>query len=280
LAYDNICRYLAVEYPVAFGSWLLDTDAIAIQPLPTELNLEPIRSDALYFLPERNQILHLEFQTVPASKPPLPLRMLDYWVRLHRQYECSIEQVVIFLKETSSEAVFVERFAFERTFHSYRVLRIWEQDPTRLLSSPGLLPLAVLARTDSQTALLEQIAARVDTIEEPDRQRNISACVEVLARLKFEEDLIRQFLREDLMRESPLYQEILQEGLQQGIQQGIQQGEVSLALRLLTRRLGTLPPQLRSQIQQLSTVQVEALGEALLDFSTTQDLVAWLQAHQ
>jgi predicted transposase YdaD len=159
-------------------------------------------------------------------------------------------------------------------------LRIWEQDPARLLSSPGLLPLAVLARTDSQTALLEEIAARVDTIEEPDRQRNISACVEVLARLKFEEDLIRQFLREDLMRESPLYQEILQEGLQQGIQQGIQQGEVSLALRLLTRRLGTLPPQLRSQIQQLSTVQVEALGEALLDFSTTQDLVAWLQAYQ
>lgn len=109
-------------------------------------------------------------------------------------------------------------------------------------------------------------------IEEADRQRNISACVEVLARLKFEEDLVRQFLREELMRESPLYQEILQ--------QGIQQGEVSLALRQLTRRLGTVPSQLQAQIQQLSTSDVEALGEALLDFSTTQDLVAWLQAHQ
>ncbi|MDZ8028468.1 MAG: DUF4351 domain-containing protein [Nostoc sp. SerVER01] len=113
-------------------------------------------------------------------------------------------------------------------------------------------------------------------IEEADRQRNISACVEVLARLKFEEDLVRQFLREELMRESPLYQEILQEG----IQQGIQQGEVSLALRQLTRRLGIVPSQLQAQIQQLSTSDVEALGEALLDFSTTQDLVAWLQAHQ
>ncbi len=44
------------------------------------------------------------------------------------------------------------------------------------------------------------------------------------------------------MRESPLYQEILQEG----VQQGIQQGEVTLTLRQLTRRLGTVPPQLRS----------------------------------
>ena len=82
------------------------------------------------------------------------------------------------------------------------------------------------------------------------------------------------------MRESPLYQEILQEGVQQGIQQGIQQGEVILTLRQLTRRLGSVPPQLRSQIQQLSTTQVENLGEALLDFSSTQDLVDWLQTHQ
>ena len=79
-------------------------------------------------------------------------------------------------------------------------------------------------------------------VEEPNQQRNISACVEVLARLKFDENLIRQFLGEDIMRESPLYQEILQEG----VQQGIQQGEVTLTLRQLTRRLGTVPPQLRS----------------------------------
>lgn len=78
------------------------------------------------------------------------------------------------------------------------------------------------------------------------------------------------------MRESPLYQEIIQEGVRQGIQQGIQQGEVTLALRQLTRRLGAVPPQLQTQIQQLSTPQLEALGEALLDFSSTQDLVAWL----
>lgn len=276
MAYDNICRYLAAEYPDAFVNWLFDIDITAIQPLPTELNLEPIRSDAIYLLPDCNQILHLEFQTIPASKPPLPLRMLDYWVRLYRKYNCPIEQVVIFLKETTSEAVYIDQFAVGRTFHSYRVVRIWEQDASLLLANPGLLPLAVLAQTDSPAALLEQVAARIDMIEEPDRQRNISACVEVLARLKFEEDIVRQFLREELMRESPLYQEILQEG----VQQGIQQGEVTLALRQLTRRLGTVSPQLQAQIQQLSSIQVEALGEALLDFSTTQDLVAWLRSHQ
>ncbi|MBV8887827.1 MAG: DUF4351 domain-containing protein, partial [Chroococcidiopsidaceae cyanobacterium CP_BM_RX_35] len=44
-------------------------------------------------------------------------------------------------------------------------------------------------------------------------------------------------------------------------------------------RLGQLTPELRAQIQTLSVTQLEELGEALLDFSTIQDLMNWLQAH-
>jgi len=75
----------------------------------------------------------------------------------------------------------------------------------------------VLARTESPATLLEEVAARVDTIQEPQQQRNISACAEILPGLKFDRALIRRFLREELMRESVVYQEILQAGLQQGL---------------------------------------------------------------
>jgi len=149
LAYDNICRYLAAEYPSPFVRWLLTVDEVEIQKLPIELSLEPIRTDALYLLPQRQQILHLEFQTIPASTPALPLRMLDYWVRLYRQYGYAIEQVVIFLRPTTAEAVYVDQFAVGSTNHRYRVVRMWEQDPAPLLANPALLPLAVLARSDS-----------------------------------------------------------------------------------------------------------------------------------
>ncbi len=113
-------------------------------------------------------------------------------------------------------------------------------------------------------------------IEEPEQQRNISACAEVLAGLKFEDDFIRQFLREDLMRESVVYQKILREGKQEGRQE---EG-VTLVLRLLARRFGSFAPEVRAQIQQLSITQLEDLGEALLDFSSTQDLITWLQTCQ
>jgi len=43
--------------------------------------------------------------------------------------------------------------------------------------------------------------------------------------------------------------------------------------------IGKDEPQVRSQLQQLSSTQLEELAEALLDFSTTEDLVSWLQTH-
>jgi len=91
------------------------------------------------------------------------------------------------------------------TQHRYQVVRLWEQDSAPLLATPALLPFAALARTDSPATLLEQVAAQIDMIEEPDEQRNISACVEVLASLRFDKDFIQRFLREELMRESPIW---------------------------------------------------------------------------
>lgn len=77
------------------------------------------------------------------------------------------------------------------------------------------------------------------------------------------------------MRESVIYQEIEAQGLQQGLQQ-----ERSLILKLLSRRIGAIPPEVLPQIEALPLAQLEALAEALLDFSASSDLLAWLQAHQ
>jgi Domain of unknown function (DUF4351) len=49
---------------------------------------------------------------------------------------------------------------------------------------------------------------------------------------------------------------------------GIELGERSLVKRLLTRRFGDLQDPIAVQISGLSIDQLEALGEALLDFTT------------
>jgi predicted transposase/invertase (TIGR01784 family) len=285
LAYDNTCKYLAEKFPAAFVRWLLPIDEpTAVQVLKTELIQEPIRADSLVFLQTDNQILHLEFETRPYSEPPIAFRMLDYYVRLKRQYSCSINQVVIFLQQTASEQVFVSEYTDANTRHSYRVIRLWEQDPALLLSVPGLLPLATLSQTNSPRTLLEQIATQIATIQEPTQQADLLACTQVLAGLRFEKDLIRQLFRKETMRGSVIYQEIREDGLLEGRQLGLLEGRKDEALsfltRQLTRRIGSIAPETREQIQTLSVEELEDLGEALLDFSSASDLTNWLNEHQ
>jgi Domain of unknown function (DUF4351) len=71
--------------------------------------------------------------------------------------------------------------------------------------------------------------------------------------------------------------------MEQGIAEGEQRGRTeearSLILRQLTRKLGlsTLPASTETQVQALALPQLEALGEALLDFSSAEDLKVWMQ---
>jgi predicted transposase YdaD len=66
-------------------------------------------------------------------------------------------------------------------------------------------------------------------------------------------------------------------GFERGIQAGRQEGELALILRQLTRRFDRLPESLESQIEALSLSQLESLGDALLDFTSLNDLQEWLR---
>jgi predicted transposase YdaD len=70
------------------------------------------------------------------------------------------------------------------------------------------------------------------------------------------------------LRETRVYREIKEEGREEE--------EKFLILRQLTRRVGELPQQVLKQVEALSLEQSEALGEELLDFTSLDDLLAWL----
>jgi predicted transposase YdaD len=53
-------------------------------------------------------------------------------------------------------------------------------------------------------------------------------------------------------------------------------GEQRLVLKQLARKFGVITPESRSRVSSLTIDRVEALGEALLDFTSMADLEAWL----
>jgi predicted transposase/invertase (TIGR01784 family) len=283
MSFDNLCKYLSEKYPDRFVNWLLGETPVVVEILKTELGLEPIRADSITLLCTHDLILHVEFQVQVVTDPPLPLRMLDYWVRLHRLYRLPIIQVLVLLKQPKAGTVIDTEFRLGQTQHSYRVVRMWEQSPELFLQDSALTPLAVLAAAENPRQLLAQVSQRVDMIEALGQRQEAAVCSQLLAGLRFNKQLVQQFFREGIMRESVIYQDILREGLQQGLEQGLEQGKqqegVALVLRQLTRRIGALASEVQERIRGLSIAQLEDLAEALLDFSQPSDLMNWLEGH-
>jgi len=210
------------------------------------------------------------------SDPPIPLRMLDYWVRLHRLYRLPVTQVVILLLPPPDETVIETVFAVETTTHQYQVVKMWLEEPDRFLADVALLPLATLTRTEHPEELLSRVADRIDEIVNREEKTEVAAYVQLIAGLKYDRNKIRQIFQEEIMRDSVIYQEIFQ----RGEDRGLQQGERAIILRQLSKKLGQLNPELTTKIERLSLEKLENLAEELLNFTSISELVSWLEINQ
>jgi len=90
------------------------------------------------------------------------------------------------------------------------------------------------------------------------------------------------------MRESVIYQDIFQKGEQRGEQRGRELGEKlgrelgeqRTIIRQLTRRFGELDSSLVDRIKTFNIEKLDNLADALLEFSTINDLATWLNDNQ
>jgi flagellar biosynthesis/type III secretory pathway protein FliH len=120
----------------------------------------------------------------------------------------------------------------------------------------------------------------------PAKMQLISGFVDTYLRLNRTEEI--EFQQEISSFTQPIKEEVMQittswmeRGIEQGIERGIEQGverEKAFILRQLKRKLGKLNQQLEADIIKLNIDDIEALGEALLDFNTVEDLTNWLNS--
>ncbi|MEA5554430.1 Rpn family recombination-promoting nuclease/putative transposase [Anabaena cylindrica UHCC 0172] len=76
------------------------------------------------------------------------------------------------------------------------------------------------------------------------------------------------------LEKSRAYREIKQERREEGREEAT----LNLVIRLLTKRFGELPAEMRGSISVLPLPVMENLSEALLDFTSLNDLQVWLAA--
>ena len=145
---------------------------------------------------------------------------------------------------------------------------------SRQLDWLSLLTLPVLPKPEIRSATDRILKPRPDLVEAV-----LSILRERFPHFTREEIMALINLPTDHLRHTRLAQDWIEEGRQEGRVEGEARGEAKLALRQLNLVCGPLSEATTACIQALPLVQLEALTEALLDFSGPADLAAWLVQH-
>ncbi|MEH1793982.1 Rpn family recombination-promoting nuclease/putative transposase [Nostoc sp.] len=166
---------------------------------------------------------------------------------------------------------------------SGQVRRVYLDELGDLREQPLGLGLMLLTNVTSETEAVEGARFLLEQAQQQSEQAIIDLITTIIV-YKFS-NLSREEIQAMLglnLEEPRAILEAKEEGREEGKVEGREEGKIegerAIVLRLLNRRVGNIPDALLSPIQELSVEQLEALGDALLDFSTLADLEGWLQA--
>ncbi|MEH1874952.1 Rpn family recombination-promoting nuclease/putative transposase [Nostoc sp.] len=157
---------------------------------------------------------------------------------------------------------------------SGQVRRVYLDELGDLRQQPLGLGLMLLTNVTSETEAVEGARFLLELAQQQSEQAIIDLVTTIIV-YKFS-NLSREEIAAmlGLNLEEP---RAIREAKVEGREEGKVEGERTIVLRLLNRRVGNIPDALLSQIQGLSVEQLEALGDAMFDFSTVADLSGWLQ---
>lgn len=245
-------------------------------------------------------LVHVENQA--SAREAFAKRMFRYFARLHEKHDLPVYPVALFSYDTPHrpepdryEVRFPGRSVLRFEFAVIQLNRLNWRD---LMRVPNPVASALMARMriapeDRPWVKLECLRLLATLKLDPARMQLISGFVDAYLSLTREEarvfqaglDRVEPGEKEGMMEIMTSWkQEGLEEGLtrgrregrDEGREEGRQVGTLALVLRLLSRQVGPLEPDVEQRVQNLSVEQLEALGEALLSFHGEADLLAWL----
>jgi Domain of unknown function (DUF4351) len=268
-----------------------DRDSIEFQPQEIFADLvdgNTYEADIVVKVRFRGQdsyfIIHVEHQSV--FNQDFDRRMFNYFALLHRIFQLPVYPIVLFSHRSPRQAgdrtYTVEFPDWEVLRFNYRAIRLnhlkWQdyaqqQNPV----ASALMSKMKMKRQERPLVKVECLRQMARLGLNPAQSRMISKFVDSYLRLEGQE---KEAFQTELDRieasEKGAVMEVLTSWTEEGIEQGRQEEGRSLVLRLLNRRVGTLPEAIQAQVAALPLERLETLGEDLLDFANLADLENWL----
>ncbi|MCE2664393.1 MAG: DUF4351 domain-containing protein [Microcystis sp. M53603_WE2] len=246
-------------------------------------------------------LIHLEAQS--SSQPEFNRRMFTYFARLHQKFALPVYPIVIFSYDRpQKEAILQYKIEFpdlKVLEFNYQVVQLNRLNWRDFINQPNPVAAALMAKMkiaprDRAKVKAQCLRLLVTLRLDAARMQLISGFVDTYLNLNSSEEIefqqeISTFIQpeqEGVMQITTSWmrrglEQGLEQGLERGLERGLEQGlarERNLIIRLIKRKLGAIDVDIESRIMPLNIDDLERVGEALLDFSTVEDLTNWLNA--
>ncbi|MEH1872986.1 Rpn family recombination-promoting nuclease/putative transposase [Nostoc sp.] len=283
---DSIFYRLFQTFPSAFFELinLQASEANAYNFASVELKQTAFRIDGV-FLP-----------VADSSSQPIYFVEVQFQ-KDHEFYARLFSEIFLYLrlyaptKDWRAVVIFPRRSVEPTEVQPYRVLL--DQLVTRLYLNElgevtehslgvGIIKLVVVNKKQTPLLVKSLITKTRSEVSDKALQQKVLDLIETIVVYKLprisRQELIKMFGLGDFdIKTTRIYEEVHDEVYEEVRDEVRQEQTLEVVIRQLRRRIGNLSQQLSGRISQLSIEQLENLAEALLDFSTEGDLVAWLQ---
>jgi len=274
--WDDSLKKLVHTDPQAFVTWLFPGGTF-IGERPHELKHWTLEIDALLgvTVSEQEMLLHLEFQTY--HDPAMAERLLCYNVLARSEHKLPVLSCVVYLLKDGEALPSPLSWKLPNgqevlQFH-YQSVELAALSPEDLLGSgqPGLLPLLPLTNGGARRGIVESMFSGLLAA----KKIELVPIGYTLASLAFsrenraEQDwLLRRFHEmHDILRGTPIYQEILKEGRKEGREEGLEALRQAV-LDVIAQRFPKLTRLAKKQVVVVE--DPELLGHVLVKVSVAQ----------
>jgi len=232
-------------------------------------------------------IVHLEHQA--QEDAAIHRRMFRYFARLYDRYDVPIYPIVLCSYLTPRTPVAdrhqVAVGSFAVVDFRYQTVQLNRLDWRSYARNPNPLASALMARM--RVASKERVQVKLACLRllagqplDHRRRRLLGQFIDIYLPLNARQ---ARDLEQELQAVQPEERRPIMEMLSsweiKGRAEGRAEGQRDIVIRQLQRKLGLLPEALLARVEALPSEQFADLGEALLDFAATDDLVAWLDTH-
>ena len=275
LFFPSILEYLETD-TITFVDKELFTDVVG-----GEKKIMDIVALAKFQQQNYSFLVHVENQA--SSDTEFNRRLFRYFCSLFLKYDRPVYPIVVFSYESPQRldrSSFIIDFPDKQVLNfDYEIVQLNRLNWRDFLQQKNPVAAALMAKMqiderDRPQVKAECLRLMVTLKLDPARMYLISGFIDTYLNLSQQEELIFQ---SQLSTMELKEQEQIMQITTSWEQKGIAKGQSNTILRLLNRKLGSLPDATIQQIKSLQPNQLDSLTEDLLDFKSIDDLDRWLR---